>query len=147
MAEGGSISQPLFLPILKPYEKYFPLNTLTKGKLNLILGIEFYFGRQRTLALYLLSTKNKKLKELVESASRLKILKDKSLGIHEEIAEKGLSKLDEILVEIENLDIKVKTLLAEVSTDKSLQNELGVGGEELKTMIEEFISWDQTIRL
>jgi len=99
------------------------------------------------LALYLLSTKNKKLKELVEAASRLKILKDKSLGLHEEIAEKGLSKLDEILMEIEKLDIKVKTLLAEVSSDQSLQNELGVGGEELKTMIEEFIAWDQTALL
>lgn len=70
----------------------------------------------------------------------MKVLKDKSLGLHEEIAEKGLSSLDEILTEIEKLDIKVKTLLAEVSSDRSLQSELGVGGEELKTMIEEFIA-------
>ncbi len=142
LAEGGALNQMMFFPLPKPYREIFPYHSLTRGRLKVILGIEFYFGRMKNFVLAFLAGKDEKIKELIEKASRLKKLKESSgeANIHETIAKEGMSKLEAILSEIETLDVEIKNLLLEVSKDKKIQEQTGLTFKELEELIQEYLS-------
>lgn len=142
LAEGGALNQAMFFPLPKPYKEIFPYHSLTRGRLNTILGIEFYFGRMKNFALAFLASKNEKIKELVEKASKLKKLKDGTgeSNVHETIAKEGMTKLEMILAEIEMLDLEIKKLLVEISQDKTIQEQTGLTFKELDELIQEYLT-------
>lgn len=146
LVDAQAISQNLFSLYTTNIKHIFPLNTLTKGKLNILLGIELYTGRNKNVIIALLADKIPKISELIKEIGKLKKVKDAvesnnkgDENIHTLVAKEGLeglSKLEKLLEELEELDLKVKTAIVELSTNKEILEQTGMSSEELKELLE-----------
>jgi len=137
LASVGGIAQPLLLPISNKYKDFFNFKNITKGHLNLILGIEFYFKRLEKYMIIILSDKFPKFKNLLEKIYELEQMNsaDKDEDIHLRIAKEGLDVLDNVFAKIEQLREEINLLIAEIATDKEIIDYTNMSPKELGSLL------------